>query len=162
MFKLIGLDFCLFFPFIYYYYNFFSLLFYFTYFFYYFFVISSIIIYYNFIFFFAVENFSKYCIYFLSIIFTFLLSSTKYFCHIYFWCMGEKKLNEILREDFCFFYRLLIISFCCGIAGILCTISSFRRVPCHLQDPLKGAALVYSLIFYFFFCRKGNFLFLIK
>lgn len=34
--------------------------------------------------------------------------------------------------------------------------SSYQRVPCHLQDPLKGAALVYSLVFYFFFCRKGG------
>lgn len=53
-------------------------------------------------------------------------------------------------------FRLLILSTCCGLAGTLLTISSYRRVPCHLQDPLKGAALVYSLVFYFFFCRKGK------
>ncbi|XP_063709059.1 uncharacterized protein LOC134837606 [Culicoides brevitarsis] len=49
---------------------------------------------------------------------------------------------------------LCIISTCCGLAGTFCAIGSYKRVPCHLQDPLKGAALVYSLVFYFFFCRK--------
>lgn len=53
-------------------------------------------------------------------------------------------------------FRITIISTCSGIAGTLCIVSSYQRVPCHLQDPLKGAALVYSLVFYFFFCRKGG------
>lgn len=29
-----------------------------------------------------------------------------------------------------------------------------KRVICHLQDPVKGIVLVFSLLYYFFFCRK--------
>ncbi|CAG9854085.1 unnamed protein product [Phyllotreta striolata] len=29
-----------------------------------------------------------------------------------------------------------------------------KRVVCHLQDPIKGIVLVFSLLYYFFFCRK--------
>ncbi|XP_065164912.1 uncharacterized protein [Atheta coriaria] len=29
-----------------------------------------------------------------------------------------------------------------------------KRVLCHLQDPMKGLLLVFSLIYYFFFCKK--------
>ncbi|XP_023023825.2 uncharacterized protein isoform X2 [Leptinotarsa decemlineata] len=29
-----------------------------------------------------------------------------------------------------------------------------KRVICHLQDPIKGIVLVFSLLYYFFFCRK--------
>lgn len=72
------------------------------------------------------------------------------------------KINLFFFFVAIFFYRLVTISSCAGVAGTLCIICSYQRVPCHLQDPLKGAALVYSLVFYFFFCRKGMyFLFLI-
>ncbi|XP_059619869.1 uncharacterized protein LOC132263882 [Phlebotomus argentipes] len=50
--------------------------------------------------------------------------------------------------------RLLPIVLSFGVSVILFTVSCYHRVPCHLQDPLKGGALVFSLIFYFFFCRK--------
>lgn len=33
-----------------------------------------------------------------------------------------------------------------------------KRVMCHLQDPIKGILLVFSLMYYFFFCRKCKFL----
>lgn len=29
-----------------------------------------------------------------------------------------------------------------------------KRVVCHLQDPMKGIVLVFSLLYYFFFCNK--------
>lgn len=29
-----------------------------------------------------------------------------------------------------------------------------KRVLCHLQDPIKGIVLIFSLLFYFFFCKK--------
>lgn len=29
-----------------------------------------------------------------------------------------------------------------------------KRVVCHLQDPMKGIVLVFSLLYYFFFCKK--------
>lgn len=46
--------------------------------------------------------------------------------------------------------------------GILYTFSGFlviyaldrKRVVCHIQDPVKGVVLIFSLLYYFFFCRK--------
>lgn len=32
-----------------------------------------------------------------------------------------------------------------------------KRVMCHLQDPIKGIVLVFSLVYYFFFCRKSEY-----
>lgn len=29
-----------------------------------------------------------------------------------------------------------------------------KRVMCHVQDPVKGVVLIFSLLYYFFFCRK--------
>lgn len=85
----------------------------------------------------------------------------------YFWfslfkaCSMNYVINVVVVVFFSYtFYlfhcRLVTISTCSGVAGTLCIVSSYQRVPCHLQDPLKGAALVYSLVFYFFFCRKGK------
>ncbi|XP_012270816.1 uncharacterized protein LOC105694572 isoform X2 [Orussus abietinus] len=40
-------------------------------------------------------------------------------------------------------------------SGIFVTLSlDQNRVLCHLQDPIKGITLVFSLVYYFFFCRK--------
>lgn len=42
-----------------------------------------------------------------------------------------------------------------GISGFLVIYSLERKkVVCHLQDPIKGVVLVFSLVYYFFFCRK--------
>ncbi|XP_011306437.1 uncharacterized protein [Fopius arisanus] len=42
-----------------------------------------------------------------------------------------------------------------ALSGILATLSlDQNRVLCHLQDPIKGITLVFSLVYYFFFCRK--------
>jgi hypothetical protein len=30
-----------------------------------------------------------------------------------------------------------------------------KKVICHLQDPIKGIVLIFSLVYYFFFCRKS-------
>ncbi|XP_055912709.1 uncharacterized protein LOC129946522 [Eupeodes corollae] len=50
--------------------------------------------------------------------------------------------------------KLLLISLCFGLASTLVTVGSFKRVACHLQDPLKGTSLAFSLLFYFFFCTR--------
>ncbi|XP_067004999.2 uncharacterized protein [Anabrus simplex] len=43
----------------------------------------------------------------------------------------------------------------CGISGFLIVYALDRkRVMCHIQDPIKGIVLVFSLVYYFFFCRK--------
>ncbi|XP_078042581.1 uncharacterized protein LOC144472966 isoform X2 [Augochlora pura] len=50
---------------------------------------------------------------------------------------------------------LLKISFVYALSGILITLCLDQsRVVCHLQDPIKGITLVFSLVYYFFFCRK--------
>ncbi|XP_015601302.1 uncharacterized protein LOC107270636 isoform X2 [Cephus cinctus] len=42
-----------------------------------------------------------------------------------------------------------------ALAGVFITLSlDQNRVLCHLQDPIKGITLVFSLVYYFFFCRK--------
>lgn len=42
------------------------------------------------------------------------------------------------------------------LAGILVLYAVDRkRVSCHIQDPLKGIVLVFALVYYFFFCKKG-------
>lgn len=49
-----------------------------------------------------------------------------------------------------------------GIAAIFIIYSTDqKRVMCHLQDPIKGIILVFALIFYFFFCRKCKFLYML-
>ncbi|KAJ9575633.1 hypothetical protein L9F63_007494, partial [Diploptera punctata] len=44
------------------------------------------------------------------------------------------------------------------IYGISCFVIIYsldrKKVICHLQDPIKGIILVFSLVYYFFFCRK--------
>ncbi|XP_066600836.1 uncharacterized protein [Prorops nasuta] len=50
---------------------------------------------------------------------------------------------------------LIKISTLYALSGILVTLSlDQNRVLCHLQDPIKGITLVFSLVYYFFFCRK--------
>lgn len=52
---------------------------------------------------------------------------------------------------------LLKISAVYALSGILITLSlDQNRVLCHLQDPIKGITLVFSLVYYFFFCRKSK------
>ena len=52
---------------------------------------------------------------------------------------------------------LLKISLLYATSGILIGLSlDQNRVLCHLQDPIKGIILVFSLIYYFFFCRKSK------
>lgn len=50
--------------------------------------------------------------------------------------------------------KLIFISLCFGLASTLVIVGSYKRVACHLQDPLKGTALAFSLLFYFFFCKR--------
>jgi hypothetical protein len=45
------------------------------------------------------------------------------------------------------------------IYGISCFLVIYsherKKVICHLQDPIKGIVLIFSLVYYFFFCRKS-------
>lgn len=50
---------------------------------------------------------------------------------------------------------LIKVSTIYALSGILITLALDQdRVLCHLQDPIKGIILVFSLVYYFFFCRK--------
>lgn len=52
---------------------------------------------------------------------------------------------------------LLKISLIYAVSGILIVMSMDQnRVLCHLQDPIKGIMLVFSLVYYFFFCQKSK------
>ncbi|XP_047351902.1 uncharacterized protein LOC124949974 isoform X1 [Vespa velutina] len=50
---------------------------------------------------------------------------------------------------------LIKISTLYALSGILVALSlDQNRVLCHLQDPIKGITLLFSLVYYFFFSRK--------
>jgi len=52
---------------------------------------------------------------------------------------------------------LIKLSTLYALSGILVSLSLDRnRVLCHLQDPIKSITLVFSLVYYFFFCRKSE------
>lgn len=56
---------------------------------------------------------------------------------------------------------LVKISCIYALSGILMNLSlDQNRVLCHLQDPIKGITLVFSLVYYFIFSRKSKSLFL--
>ncbi|KAJ8981709.1 hypothetical protein NQ317_003774, partial [Molorchus minor] len=53
------------------------------------------------------------------------------------------------------FTRLITLSVVYFICAFMIVYALDRkRVLCHLQDPIKGIVLVFSLLYYFFFCRK--------
>lgn len=53
--------------------------------------------------------------------------------------------------------KLVKIGVMYGLSGFMVVYSIDRkRVMCHLQDPIKGIVLVFSLVYYFFFCRKSK------
>lgn len=44
-----------------------------------------------------------------------------------------------------------------ALTGIFLTLSlDQNRVLCHVQDPVKAITLFFSLVYYFFFCRKSE------
>lgn len=58
------------------------------------------------------------------------------------------------------FFKLLQLSgvyFLCAFFVIYAL--DRKRVVCHLQDPIKGIVLVFSLLYYFFFCRKCKYVY---
>lgn len=51
--------------------------------------------------------------------------------------------------------RILEIGVLYGFSGFLVIYALDRkRVVCHIQDPVKGVVLIFSLLYYFFFCKK--------
>lgn len=51
--------------------------------------------------------------------------------------------------------RVLEVGILYGLSGFLVVYALDRkRVVCHIQDPVKGLVLIFSLLYYFFFCRK--------
>lgn len=56
--------------------------------------------------------------------------------------------------------KMIIMTFVYFLCGMMIIYSLDRkRVLCHLQDPIKGIVLVFSLLYYFFFCRKCKLVF---
>lgn len=52
---------------------------------------------------------------------------------------------------------LIKISTLYAFSGVLVALSlDQNRVLCHLQDPIKGITLLFSLVYYFFFSRKSK------
>lgn len=54
--------------------------------------------------------------------------------------------------------KILEVGIMYGLSGFM-VISALdrKRVVCHIQDPVKGVVLVFSLLYYFFFCRKREY-----
>ncbi|KAJ8947418.1 hypothetical protein NQ318_009624 [Aromia moschata] len=70
-------------------------------------------------------------------------------------CFCEKYRNIRICSFPVRFPRLILLSgvyFLCAFMVIYAL--DRKRVLCHLQDPIKGVVLVFSLLYYFFFCRK--------
>ena len=74
-------------------------------------------------------------------------------------CVVGKFYNGIkasLLPPFSFFTTVRIGA----LYGISCFVIIYslerKKVICHLQDPIKGVVLVFSLVYYFFFCRKSK------
>lgn len=58
--------------------------------------------------------------------------------------------------------KVLEIGVLYGLSGFMVIYALDRkRVVCHIQDPVKGVVLIFSLLYYFFFCRKCKYLLLI-
>ncbi|XP_072401742.1 uncharacterized protein [Diabrotica undecimpunctata] len=82
-----------------------------------------------------------------TVLFVITIVIAKFFCEKY---RNVKVLNFPIK-----FWKLLQLSgvyFLCGFMIIYAL--DRKRVVCHLQDPIKGIVLVFSLLYYFFFCRK--------
>lgn len=55
--------------------------------------------------------------------------------------------------------KIIKIGLMYGFSGAMVIYAVDRkRVMCHLQDPIKGIVLVFSLVYYFFFCRKSKYI----
>lgn len=79
-------------------------------------------------------------------------------------------ISTIIQQKFCAknptinvfkppieFSHMLKIGIIYALSGFMVVYSVDRkRVMCHLQDPIKGIVLVFSLVYYFFFCRKSK------
>lgn len=51
--------------------------------------------------------------------------------------------------------KILEIGIVYGLSGFMVVYAVDRkRVVCHIQDPVKGVILIFSLLYYFFFCRR--------
>lgn len=54
--------------------------------------------------------------------------------------------------------KVVQISLVYAVSGFMVIYALDRkRVMCHIQDAIKGTVLVFSLLYYFFFCRKCKF-----
>ncbi|KAG5894568.1 hypothetical protein JTB14_021550 [Gonioctena quinquepunctata] len=70
-------------------------------------------------------------------------------------CFCEKYRNIKMFGFPVKFFKLLQLSVVYFLGGSMIVYALDRkRVICHLQDPIKGIVLVFSLLYYFFFCRK--------
>ncbi|XP_046395913.1 uncharacterized protein LOC124163213 [Ischnura elegans] len=73
-------------------------------------------------------------------------------------CIGGQLLWPLPRRSFgppLPLMRLIRAGILNAVSGVIFVYSLDRkRVLCHLQDPIMGVILVFSLVFYFFFCGK--------
>ncbi|CAH1972170.1 unnamed protein product [Acanthoscelides obtectus] len=82
-----------------------------------------------------------------TLLFVITMVIAKFFC--------EKYRNIGITSFPVRFFKLLqlaLVYFLCAFMIIYAL--DRKRVVCHLQDPIKGIVLVFSLLYYFFFCRK--------
>ncbi|CAH0557352.1 unnamed protein product [Brassicogethes aeneus] len=67
----------------------------------------------------------------------------------------DKYKHVMLRKLPLPFVKMMVITISYFLGGMMVTYALDRnRVICHLQDPIKGIMLLFSLIYYFFFCKK--------
>lgn len=70
-------------------------------------------------------------------------------------CAKFKTVN-VLKPPVSWIRLFLLSSLYVGSAFMIVYAVDRKRVMCHLQDPIKGVILVFSLINYFFFCKRSK------
>ncbi|KAI4466287.1 hypothetical protein MML48_3g00004332 [Holotrichia oblita] len=69
-------------------------------------------------------------------------------------CLKGFKNVNVLKPPVSWIKLLLLSLFYVGSAFMIIYAVDRKRVMCHLQDPIKGVILVFSLVNYFFFCKR--------
>lgn len=94
-------------------------------------------------------------------IYSILIINTLYTCCIHLVIFG---ILSVISEKYKYtkffkipikFWELIKLSGIYLLCGLIYFYATDRnKVVCHLQDPLKGIIVVFSLLYYFFFCRN--------
>lgn len=70
-------------------------------------------------------------------------------------CKKMKNVN-VLKSPIGWIRLLILATLYIGSAFTIVYAMDRKRVMCHLQDPIKGVILVFSLVNYFFFCKRSK------